>query len=385
MPQAPHSATFDLACELLRRPSVSPADGGCLDLLATRLGALGFVCERLDAGDTLNLWARLGQQAPLVCLAGHVDVVPAGDVAAWRSPPFTPTLDAGKLYGRGAADMKSSVAAFVTAVESLLQEHGGLPHGSIALLLTSDEEGPATHGTTHVIETLRARGEEIDFCIVGEPTCSEQFGDTIKNGRRGSLNGQLIVHGIQGHIAYPDLADNPIHRALPALAELARERWDEGDADFPPTSWQLSNLNSGTGAGNVIPAQCEALFNFRFAACTSAQALQERVEAILQKHQLRYSLNWQLSGEPFITRRGRLTEALQNAIATHCDGVQAGLSTSGGTSDGRFIATWCDEVAEFGPLNASIHQVDEHIDIACLPTLAAIYRDSIAQLLCPNE
>lgn len=370
-----------LARELLARESVTPADGGCLDLLAARLAPLGFQCERMDAGDTLNLWARRGQARPLVCFAGHVDVVPPGPLESWRFAPFTPTEADGKLYARGAADMKSSIACFVVAIETLLAAH---PHlsGSIAVLLTSDEEGAATHGTTHVIETLRARGERLDCCIVAEPTCENTLGDTIKNGRRGSLSGALRVRGTQGHVAYPHLASNPIHLAAPALTELTTERWDEGDAYFPPTTFQVSNIHAGTGAPNVIPGECEIRFNFRFAACTSVETLQQRTCAILDAHGLDYQLDWELSGLPFFTPPGRILGAISDAIECHAH-IRPQLSTSGGTSDGRFIATLCDEVIEFGPLNATIHKIDEHIDLAHFDLLTAIYHDTLARLLAP--
>lgn len=370
-----------LARELLARESVTPADGGCLDLLAARLAPLGFQCEHMDAGGTLNLWARCGQARPLVCFAGHVDVVPPGAVDAWRFPPFTPTEADGKLYARGAADMKSSIACFVVAVERLLAENPNVA-GSIALLLTSDEEGAATHGTTHVIETLRARGERLDCCIVGEPTCENALGDTIKNGRRGSLSGALLVRGTQGHVAYPHLASNPIHLVAPALTALTTEHWDEGDAYFPPTTFQISNIHAGTGAPNVIPGACEIRFNFRFAACTSVETLQQRTRAILDAHGLDYQLDWELSGLPFFTPPGRILDTLSDAIERHAH-IRPQLSTSGGTSDGRFIATLCDEVIEFGPLNATIHKIDEHIDLAHLDLLTAIYHDTLARLLAP--
>lgn len=370
-----------LAHELLARESVTPADGGCLDLLAARLAPLGFQCERMDAGGTLNLWAQRGQARPLVCFAGHVDVVPPGAEDAWRFPPFTPTEADGKLYARGAADMKSSIACFVVAIERLLAENPNVA-GSIALLLTSDEEGAATHGTTHVIETLRARGERLDCCIVGEPTCENTLGDTIKNGRRGSLSGALLVRGTQGHVAYPHLASNPIHLAAPALTALTTEHWDEGDAYFPPTTFQVSNIHAGTGAPNVIPGECEIRFNFRFAACTSVETLQQRTCAILDAHGLDYQLDWELSGLPFFTPPGRILDALSDAIERYAH-IRPQLSTSGGTSDGRFIATLCDEVIEFGPLNATIHKIDEHIDLAHLDLLTAIYHDTLARLLAP--
>ena len=375
------SSALALARELLARESVTPADGGCLDILAARLAPLGFQCERMDAGDTANLWAQRGNARPLVCFAGHVDVVPPGPLDAWRFAPFSPTEADGKLYARGAADMKSSIACFIVAVETLLAANPTLP-GSIALLLTSDEEGAATHGTTHVVETLRARGQRLDCCIVGEPTCENTLGDTIKNGRRGSLSATLRVIGTQGHVAYPHLASNPIHLAAPALVELTTERWDEGDAYFPPTTFQVSNIHAGTGAPNVIPGACEIRFNFRFAACTSVETLQQRTRAILDAHGLDYQLDWELSGQPFFTPPGRILDAIREAIERHAH-IRPQLSTSGGTSDGRFIATLCDEVIEFGPLNRTIHKVNEHIDLAHIDTLTAIYHDTRARLLAP--
>ncbi len=378
MPDTP-TPTLALACELISRPSVTPDDAGCLALIAERLQALGFACERLDRAGVSNLWARRGQVAPVLCFAGHTDVVPPGPADAWRTPPFTPTLIDGMLYGRGAADMKSSLAAFVTAIERFVAacpDHGG----SIALLLTSDEEGIATDGTVKVVEALAARGERLDYCIVGEPTSVNTLGDMIKNGRRGSLSGTLRVKGQQGHVAYPQLAHNPIHAFAPALAELAAMRWDDGNEFFPPTTWQVSNIHAGTGANNVIPGVCEVMFNFRFASVSSADELQRRTCAVLDRHGLEYEIDWHLSGRPFITGRGRLVGALSAAIRDTL-GVDTELSTSGGTSDGRFIADICTEVVEFGPVNASIHKVDECIAIDAVEPLSVVYERTLQALL----
>ena len=373
------SPTLALARALIQRPSVTPDDQGCLDLLTARLTPLGFSIERIDANGVSNLWARRGDAAPLFCFAGHTDVVPAGPLGEWQSPPFAAEERDGYLVGRGAADMKTSLAAFVTAIERFVAD---CPQhkGSIALLLTSDEEGIATHGTRQVVETLGARGETPDYCIVGEPTSANVFGDTIKNGRRGSLNGVLTVHGIQGHVAYPQLARNPVHQAAPALAELATRLWDEGDEFFPPTSWQISNIQAGTGANNVIPGKLEVVFNFRFSPASPAEQLKAQVEDVLDKHGLDYAIAWQLSGNPFITPRGDLVAALVHAISA-TTGVEAELSTTGGTSDGRFIATICPQVVEFGPINASIHQVDERIAIADIEPLSEIYYGVLQRLL----
>ncbi len=373
--------TFDLACALLCRPSVTPDDAGCQALLAERLAALGFVAETLHAGGVDNLWLRRGNQSPLLVFAGHTDVVPTGPVDAWHSPPFTPTVRDGMLFGRGAADMKSSLAAFVVAIEQVLTEHPGLP-GSIALLLTSDEEGPARDGTVRVIERLQARQETIDYCLVGEPTCVDVLGDTIKNGRRGSLSGRLQVIGIQGHVAYPHLARNPVHQLAPALAELAAMQWDTGSADFPATTFQVSNIRGGTGAGNVIPGSVELLFNFRYSTASPADALRARTEDVLARHGLQYELVWDHGAQPFLTPRGPLVEALSASIAAET-GVIAEVSTTGGTSDGRFIARWCRQVVEFGPINASIHKIDEHVRTADLAPLSRIYAGLIRRLLDP--
>lgn len=372
-------ATLQLARQLIARPSVTPADEGCLDLIGERLERTGFCLERIDTGGVSNLWARRGTAAPVLCFAGHTDVVPPGPPERWQSPAFEPTIRDGCLIGRGAADMKTSLAAMVTAIERFVASSPG-HGGSIALLLTSDEEGIATHGTVKVVEALAGRGERLDYCIVGEPTSVATLGDMIKNGRRGSLSGTLKVRGKQGHVAYPQLARNPIHELAPALAELAATRWDEGNEFFPPTTWQVSNIHAGTGANNVIPGECELAFNFRFASCTSAEELQRRTHAVLDRHGLDYQLDWHLSGQPYLTGRGRLVEALTRAIRATA-GVETELSTTGGTSDGRFIAAICDEVVEFGPVNASIHQVNEHIALAAIEPLSRIYEGALRELL----
>ena len=374
-----NTPTLALAQALIARPSVTPEDAGCLELLAERLHPLGFTIERIDAGGVSNLWARRGTEAPLLCFAGHTDVVPTGPVERWQSPPFEPVLREGRLYGRGAADMKSSLAAFVTAIEAFVAARPD-HRGSISLLLTSDEEGPAVHGTVEVVRTLAARGEQLDYCIVGEPTSVDTLGDTIKNGRRGSLSGLLRVKGIQGHVAYPQRARNPVHQAAPALAELAAIEWDAGNEYFPPTTFQISNIHAGTGAGNVIPGVCEIHFNFRFSTASTAEGLKERVHALLDRHGLEYEIEWTLSGKPFLTPRGTLVDALCAAIEAET-GVITELSTTGGTSDGRFIAEICPQVIEFGPVNASIHQIDEHVAVDALEPLAAIYRRTLETLL----
>ncbi|TXG99083.1 MAG: succinyl-diaminopimelate desuccinylase [Zoogloea sp.] len=382
-PQTSGNPTLALACELISRPSVTPEDAGCLELISARLAPLGFLCERIDSNGVSNLWARRGTAAPLVVLAGHTDVVPTGPLDAWTSNPFTPSERDGKLYGRGAADMKSSLAAFVTAIEGFIAEHPDHP-GSIALLLTSDEEGDATHGTTLVVETLKARGETLDYCIVGEPTCVDTLGDMIKNGRRGSLSGKLTVKGTQGHIAYPHLARNPIHLAAPALTELAAMKWDEGNEYFPPTSWQMSNIKAGTGATNVIPGTLEVLFNFRFATVHTAEDLKRQVHAILDRHGLDYELAWTLGGKPFLTPRGALVAAIEEAIHQTLD-LTPELSTTGGTSDGRFIAEICPQVVEFGPVNATIHKLDECISVDAVAPLSDIYRRTLKNLLIASD
>ena len=371
--------TLKLARALIRRRSVTPEDAGCLELIAERLARIGFTLERIDSGDTCNLWARRGAAAPLLCFAGHTDVVPTGPLEQWQSDPFEPTERDGMLYGRGAADMKTSLAAFVTAIEAFVESHPG-HSGSIALLLTSDEEGDARDGTVKVVEALARRGERLDYCIVGEPTSVNTLGDMIKNGRRGSLSGKLTVKGVQGHIAYPHLARNPIHMLAPALAELAAVRWDEGSEYFPPTSWQVSNIHGGTGASNVIPGSVEMLFNFRFAPVHTVDSLKKQVHAILDRNAVNYELEWNLSGNPFLTPRGTLVNGIAAAIRT-VTGIDTELSTTGGTSDGRFIAAICDQVVEFGPVNASIHKIDEHVALSAMEPLSAIYRSTLENLL----
>jgi succinyl-diaminopimelate desuccinylase len=368
--------TLQLAKALIACRSITPADGGALALLATRLTVAGFRCERLDRGSVSNLWARCGDSGPLVCLAGHVDVVPPGPIGEWTSDPFIPTERIGELYGRGAADMKSSVAAMVTAAERVVRGGSG---GSIAILLTSDEEGDAVDGTAAVVSMLRERRETIDACIVGEPTSTERFGDTIKNGRRGSLNGRLRVRGQQCHIAYPERGRNPIHDATPAIAALVSTEWDRGNEYFQPTSFQISNVHAGTGASNIIPGTLDVAFNFRFSPESTAQVVQARVREVLDRCNLQYELEWILIGEPFLTRPGRLVDALIASVESVA-GVRPALSTSGGTSDGRFLARLAREVVEFGPLNDSIHKIDEHVHIADLERLSMIYERTVKRL-----
>ena len=373
------SATLDLARALIVLRSLTPDDAGCQGLLKERLAPLGFRCDSLSFNGVSNLWARRGEARPVVCFAGHTDVVPAGPLAAWRSDPFTPTLREGFLYGRGAADMKSSLAAFVVAIEDFVRAHPAHP-GSIALLVTSDEEGPAVDGTARVVDRLKAAGTALDYCIVGEPSSVERLGDMIKNGRRGTLSGRLSVKGVQGHVAYPHLAKNPIHLAAPAIAELAALAWDEGTEYFPPTSWQASNIHAGTGATNVIPGSLELLFNFRYATASTRESLQERLEAVLQRHGLDYELEWTASGSPYLTPRDRLVSVTQEIIREVC-GIAPELSCTGGTSDGRFIASICREVVELGPVNATIHKIDERVAVADLEPLAALYRGILERLL----
>jgi succinyl-diaminopimelate desuccinylase len=365
--------TLRLTRELIACRSVTPADGGSLALVASRLAAAGFRCERLDRGPVGNLWARHGSSGPLVCLAGHVDVVPPGPIEQWTSDPFTPIERDGRLYGRGAADMKASVAAMVTAAERVAR---AADRGSVAILLTSDEEGDAVDGTAAVVEALRQRGEVVDACLVGEPTSTHRFGDTIKNGRRGSLNGRLRVHGQQCHIAYPERGRNPVHDAAQALQGLVSAEWDRGNAYFQPTSFQISNIHAGTGASNIIPGTLDVWFNFRFSPESSAQGLQQRVQGLLDGHRLQYDLEWTVIGEPFLTPHGPLVDALTAAVQSVA-GVQPELSTSGGTSDGRFLARLAREVVEFGPLNDSIHKIDEHVAVADLGPLSSIYERTI--------
>ena len=393
------SRTLQLAEQLISLPSLTPEDAGCLELLQDALDAMGFHSERLDSGPdsfrVKNLWSKSAferinqaqaaiklasdpQPRPRLVFAGHTDVVPTGPLDQWSSPPFVPTHRDGKLFGRGASDMKTSIAAFVVALEEFLQRTPQ-PAFDIALLLTSDEEGPSVDGTRVVVDELRRRGERMDWCIVGEPTSVARTGDMIKNGRRGTMSGRLIVRGIQGHIAYPQLARNPIHQALPALAELAAITWDQGNAYFPPTTWQISNFHAGTGASNVIPGEAVVDFNFRFCTESTAEQLQQRLEAVLQRHGLDYALTWTIGGHPFLTTPGTLVQAVQAAIRAET-GLETELSTTGGTSDGRFIAQICPQVIEFGPPNASIHQIDEHIALADIEPLKNIYRRTLEQL-----
>ena len=382
-PQDTALAVRQLTEALISKRSVTPDDAGCQDLIRQRLDALGFQCETLAANGTTNLWAERdgGRPGPLFVFAGHTDVVPPGPLGAWGSDPFVPTERNGRLYGRGAADMKTSLAAFVVATEDFVAARSEF-QGRLAFLLTSDEEGPATDGTVQIVNRFEQEGRRIDFCIVGEPTSFERLGDMIKNGRRGSLSGRLTVKGIQGHIAYPHQADNPIHRFAPALAELAAHHWDAGNAFFPPTSWQVSNLNSGTGATNVIPGELQALFNFRFSTESTVEALKRRVHEVLDRHQLSYAIEWSLSGQPFLTEPGTLSAALSDAIHAEC-GIRPTLSTTGGTSDGRFIARICSQVIEFGPPNASIHKIDENVQLEEMAPLAGIYRRVLETLLLP--
>ncbi len=380
------SRTLHLTEALIARPSVTPADGGCQALISERLAAIGFTCETLvfgpETAPVTNLWAkRPGRDpsGPVLVFAGHTDVVPTGPLERWTSDPFVPTHRDGRLHGRGAADMKSSLAAMVVAAEDFVAASPG-HRGAIAFLLTSDEEGPSVDGTVKVCQALVARGERLDYAIVGEPTSVERLGDMIKNGRRGTLSGRLTVHGVQGHIAYPHLARNPVHLALAALAELTTVAWDLGDEHFPPTSFQISNVRAGTGATNVIPGEMVVDFNFRFSPQCTADGLKQRVSAVLDAHAVPHALTWTLGGEPFLTPRGALCDAITGAILDET-GVAAELSTTGGTSDGRFIARVCREVIEFGPVNASIHKIDEHVAVAELEPLAAVYRRTLERLI----
>ena len=370
---------LDLTQELIRRRSVTPEDEDCQALIAQRLSRIGFQCESIQCGEVTNLWARRGTKGPLLCFAGHTDVVPTGPLSEWHSDPFVPSIRDGRLYGRGAADMKSSIAAFIIAVEAFVAERAG-HSGSIAFLITSDEEGPSVDGTVRVVERLKARNERIDYCLVGEPSSVNVLGDTIKNGRRGSLSGKLMVRGVQGHIAYPHLVKNPILMLAPALTELGAIQWDAGNEYFPATSFQVSNIHAGTGANNVVPGSLEMDFNFRFSTECTAQSLKERTDEVLRRHGLDYSIDWHLSGSPFLTERGALVAAVQSAIKA-VNGVVPELSTSGGTSDGRFIADICPQIVELGPVNASIHKLNEHIDLQALEDLPRIYLGILRTLL----
>jgi succinyl-diaminopimelate desuccinylase len=374
-----NSETFKLACELIARPSITPDDAGCQDMLIERLGTIGFACETMVFDDVTNLWARRGAVAPVLAFAGHTDVVPPGPLDKWLSDPFTPEVRDGVLYGRGAADMKSSIAAFVTACERFVAEHAD-HQGSIALLITSDEEGTAINGTVKVIDALEARGEKIDWALIGEPSSQTQVGDVVKNGRRGSIGAKLVINGVQGHVAYPHKVDNPIHRAMPALHELARHEWDQGNQFFPPTSLQISNINAGTGAHNVVPGHAEVLFNLRYSTEIDAHQIIETTRAILEKHKLDYDIDWSVSGYPFLTPEGELVEAAQRAIKRHA-GISPSLETTGGTSDGRFIAPTGAQVLELGPVNESIHKLNEHVDVAELDQLSNIYQSILENLL----
>jgi succinyl-diaminopimelate desuccinylase len=371
--------TLELAKALIARRSITPADEGCQQLIVDRLAPLGFVPEVFVCNDVTNLLIRHGTARPLVVLAGHTDVVPPGPLEKWNSDPFVPTVVDGKLFGRGAADMKTSVAAFVIAAERLVREHPDHP-GSIALLITSDEEGPSVDGTVRVVEELKRRGEAIDYCIVGEPSSAQVFGDTIKNGRRGSLTGRLVVHGVQGHVAYPQNVKNPVHLVAPAIADLATTEWDKGNQYFPPTSFQVSNIHAGTGAQNITPGSVQVDFNFRFSTESTPESLQARVRAILDGHGLEYDVSWIVGGRPFLTQRGRLVETLARVVEK-VSGVKPQVNCTGGTSDGRFIFDICPEVAEFGPCNRSIHKVNEAVAIEEIEPLVDVYRLSIAELL----
>ena len=380
------SATLHLTEQLISRASLTPEDAGCQAVIAARLAPLGFVCETIVSGPddfrVTNLWAKFtgtaGSGSPTLVFAGHTDVVPTGPLAQWTTPPFSPSHRDGLLYGRGAADMKSSIAAMVVATEEFLAAHPK-PALSIAFLITSDEEGPSKDGTLVVCNQLKARGERLDYCIVGEPTSVDQLGDMIKNGRRGTLSGKLSVKGVQGHIAYPHLAKNPVHLFAPALAELVSTEWDKGNGFFQPTSWQVSNVHGGTGASNVIPGELVVDFNFRFSTESTAESLKQRLEAVLTKHGLDYALQWTLGGEPFLTTPGELVQAVRGAITAET-GLQTELSTTGGTSDGRFIAKICPQLIEFGPINASIHKINEHVLVASLDPLKNIYKDVMERL-----
>lgn len=374
------SATLELTKQLISRKSLTPLDEGCIDIIGARLAPMDFNLEKMRHGEVDNLYARRGSASPIVCFAGHTDVVPTGPVAKWDSDPFTPTVRDGMLYGRGTADMKGSIAAFVSATERFVAAHPQ-HKGSIALLLTSDEEGIAVDGTVRVVEALKERKELLDYCIVGEPTAVAKVGDTIKNGRRGSLSATLIVKGVQGHIAYPHLVKNPIHKAAPAIAELAAIEWDKGNEYFPPTSWQISNIHGGTGATNVVPGTVEIQFNFRHSTASTVDSLKQRIHAVLDKHGLEYDMQWEnSSGKPYLTPRGDLVEAVADAIK-QVTGLDTELSTSGGTSDGRFIADICKQVLEVGPVNATIHKLNECVSVNDLEALSEIYYLTLVKLL----
>ena len=373
------SKTLNLTKELISKKSITPLDEGCQDLLISHLELLGFTIEKMAYGNVSNFYARKGHEAPLLVFAGHTDVVPSGPEAKWSSPPFEPTIKNDRLYGRGAADMKASLAAFIVSIEEFLAENKD-HKGSIGLLITSDEEGIAVDGTVKVIEALKNRKEKIDFCIVGEPTCVSKFGDTVKNGRRGSLSAKLKVKGIQGHIAYPELIKNPIHEVAPAIDDLVKTIWDEGNEYFPKTSWQISNINGGTGATNVVPGEVEILFNFRYSSASTADMLKSRFIEILDKHQLDYDIDWQHSGEPYLTEKGSLVNIISDSVE-EISGTKPTISTTGGTSDGRFISKICDQVVEFGPINESIHKINENVIIDDVETLKDVYKSTISKIL----
>ena len=373
------SKTLSITKELILKKSITPFDDGCQDLLINHLQLLGFTIEKMPFGKVNNFYARKGQEAPLLVFAGHTDVVPPGPEKEWASPPFKPTIKNNKLYGRGTADMKTSLAAFIVGIEEFLTENKN-HKGSLGLLITSDEEGVAIDGTVKVVEALKNKKEKIDFCIVGEPTCVEKFGDTIKNGRRGSLSAKLKVKGVQGHIAYPELIKNPIHDVAPVIDELVQTIWDEGNEYFPKTSWQISNINAGTGATNVVPGFVEILFNFRYSSENTADMLKSQFEKILNKHQLNYNINWEHSGEPYLTETGVLVNSLSDAI-NQVSGIKPIVSTTGGTSDGRFISKICDQVVEFGPINKSIHKINENVNVDDIETLKDIYKLTISKIL----
>ena len=373
------SKTLSIAKELILKKSITPSDDGCQDLLINHLQSLGFTIEKMPFGKVNNFYARKGQEAPLLVFAGHTDVVPPGPEKEWASPPFKPTIKNNKLYGRGAADMKTSLAAFIVSIEEFLTKNKN-HKGSLGLLITSDEEGVAIDGTVKVVEALKNKKEKIDFCIVGEPTCVEKFGDTIKNGRRGSLSAKLKVKGVQGHIAYPELIKNPIHDVVPVIDELVQTIWDEGNEYFPKTSWQISNINAGTGATNVVPGFVEILFNFRYSSENTADMLKSQFEKILNKHRLDYDIDWEHSGEPYLTETGILVSSLSDAI-NQVSGIKPIVSTTGGTSDGRFISKICDQVVEFGPINKSIHKINENVNVDDIETLKDIYKLTISKIL----
>ena len=373
------SETLNIAKELIAKKSITPDDAGCQDFLIQRLEKLGFEIELMPHGKVKNFYAKKGSNSPLIVFAGHTDVVPTGPLEQWLTPPFEPTIKENSLYGRGAADMKTSLAAFIVSIEEFLSENPD-HKGAIGLLITSDEEGVATDGTVKVVEALQKRQEKIDYCIVGEPTSSIKFGDTVKNGRRGSLSAKLNIIGIQGHIAYPELIKNPIHAVAPAINDLVNTVWDEGNEYFPKTSWQISNINAGTGATNVVPGNVEILFNFRYSSSITAGLLKQRVEAILTHHKLQFEIDWQHSGQPYLTEKGMLTDLISSSIIEVC-GIKPTISTTGGTSDGRFIAKLCDQVVEFGPINESIHKINECIDISTIDKLKDIYKLTLSKAL----